>query len=78
MKPTPEKLLKSATPFISNTTPSAPSRPTSPGLGQHPLGKRCIYFHNVPHPAEMGAVEIQAFLTHLAVEGNVTASTQNP
>ena len=39
--------------------------------------KRYIYFHNVRHPAEMGAPEVQAFLTHLAVEGNVAASTQN-
>jgi integron integrase len=39
--------------------------------------KRYIYFHNVRHPAEMGTAEIQAFLTHLAVEGNVAASTQN-
>ena len=39
--------------------------------------KRYIYFHNVRHPAEMGAAEVQAFLTHLAVEGNVAASTQN-
>ena len=39
--------------------------------------KRYIYFHNVRHPAEMGAPEIQAFLTHLAVEKNVAASTQN-
>jgi integron integrase len=39
--------------------------------------KRYIYFHDVRHPAEMGAPEVQAFLTHLAVEGNVAASTQN-
>ena len=39
--------------------------------------KRYIYFHSVRHPAEMGTAEIQAFLTHLAVEGNVAASTQN-
>ena len=39
--------------------------------------KRYIYFHNVRHPAEMGAPAVQAFLTHLAVEGNVAASTQN-
>ena len=39
--------------------------------------KRYIYFHNVRHPAEMGASEVQAFLTHLAVEENVAASTQN-
>ena len=39
--------------------------------------KRYIYFHNVRHPAEMGAPQVQAFLTHLAVEGNIAASTQN-
>ena len=39
--------------------------------------KRYIYFHNVRHPAEMGAPEVQAFLTHLAVNENVAASTQN-
>ncbi len=39
--------------------------------------KRYIYFHGVRHPAEMGAPEIQAFLTHLAVDQNVAASTQN-
>jgi hypothetical protein len=35
--------------------------------------KRYIYFHNVRHPAEMDAPEVQAFLTHLAVEENVAA-----
>jgi integron integrase len=39
--------------------------------------KRYIYFHNKKHPAEMGEAEISAFLTHLAVNKNVTASTQN-
>jgi len=39
--------------------------------------KRYIYFHNVRHPAEMGAAEVEAFLTHLAVNENVAASTQN-
>ncbi|MEQ1850672.1 MAG: phage integrase N-terminal SAM-like domain-containing protein, partial [Chthoniobacteraceae bacterium] len=29
------------------------------------------------HPAEMGAAEVEAFLTHLAVNRNVSASTQN-
>jgi len=29
------------------------------------------------HPAEMGAPEVEAFLTHLAVRENVAASTQN-
>ena len=39
--------------------------------------KRFILFHDKRHPAEMGADEIRAFLTHLAVQGKVAASTQN-
>lgn len=39
--------------------------------------RRFILFHQKRHPAEMGAVEIEAFLTHLAIERNVSASTQN-
>jgi Phage integrase, N-terminal SAM-like domain len=33
--------------------------------------------HNKRHPQEMGSKEIEEFLTHLAVELNVAASTQN-
>jgi hypothetical protein len=39
--------------------------------------RRYIFFHNVRHPAEMGKAEVEAFLSHLAVESNVSASTQN-
>jgi integron integrase len=39
--------------------------------------KRYILFHGKRHPQEMGVPEIEAFLTHLAVEQNVAASTQN-
>jgi len=39
--------------------------------------RRFILFHNKRHPLEMGAAEINQFLTHLAVEGHVSASTQN-
>jgi site-specific recombinase XerD len=38
---------------------------------------RFILFHNKRHPKEMGVPEIEAFLTHLAVEKRVAASTQN-
>jgi Phage integrase, N-terminal SAM-like domain len=38
---------------------------------------RYILFHNKRHPKDMGVAEIEEFLTHLAVEGNVTAATQN-
>ncbi len=39
--------------------------------------RRYILFHNKRHPNEMGAPEVQAFLTHLAVKEHVAASTQN-
>ncbi len=39
--------------------------------------KKYIFFHDVRHPKEMGANEIGAFLTHLAVKENVAATTQN-
>jgi hypothetical protein len=39
--------------------------------------RRYILFHGKRHPAEMGPAEITAFLTHLAVERRVSASTQN-
>lgn len=39
--------------------------------------KRYIFFQGKRHPTEMGTAEVETFLTHLAVEGNVAASTQN-
>lgn len=39
--------------------------------------KRYILFHDKTHPAQMGAPEVEAFLSHLAVAGKVAASTQN-
>lgn len=36
-----------------------------------------ILFHNKKHPKEMGVDEIREYLTHLAVDKNVAASTQN-
>ena len=39
--------------------------------------KRFILYHDKRHPREMGEKEVGAFLTHLAVNGNVSASTQN-
>lgn len=38
--------------------------------------RRYILFHNKRHPLEMAESEINAFVTHLAVEGPVSASTQ--
>ena len=39
--------------------------------------RRFILFHGKRHPRQMGVAEITAFLSHLAVAGNVSASTQN-
>lgn len=39
--------------------------------------RRYILFHNKQHPKDMGVAEIEAFLSHLAVSEQVSASTQN-
>ncbi|AVO48858.1 integron integrase [Melaminivora suipulveris] len=39
--------------------------------------RRFILYHNKRHPQEMGAPEVEAFLSHLAVDRQVSASTQN-
>ena len=39
--------------------------------------RRFILFHGKRHPRELGPSQVEAFLTHLAVEGKVAASTQN-
>src|SRR3989338_11648347 len=39
--------------------------------------KRFIFFHNKRHPIEMGEAEIARFLSNLATNAKVSASTQN-
>ena len=39
--------------------------------------RRYVKFHDRRHPRDMGPPEVEAFLTHLAVEAGVAASTQN-
>jgi integron integrase len=39
--------------------------------------KRFILFHEKRHPKDMDTPEVQAYITYLAVERNVSASTQN-
>ncbi len=41
------------------------------------LIKRFILHFGKKHPSNMGAAEVEQFLTHLAVNGKVSASTQN-
>jgi hypothetical protein len=36
-----------------------------------------IRFHNKKHPKDMGKAEVEAFLSHLAINRNVSASTRN-
>jgi integron integrase len=38
---------------------------------------RYIRWHGLRHPQEMGAAEVEAFLTHLATERHISKSTQN-
>ena len=40
--------------------------------------RRFVLFHDKRHPRDMGATAIEAFLTHFAVVGKISASTQNP
>jgi integrase len=39
--------------------------------------RRFIFFHGKRHPAQMGAEQVAQFLSHLALERQVAASTQN-
>lgn len=39
--------------------------------------RRYVLFHGKRHPAELGIIEVNGFLSHLAVEERVSPSTQN-
>ncbi len=39
--------------------------------------KKYILFHNKKHPKDMGKIEIEQFLTHLAINNQVSPATQN-
>ena len=39
--------------------------------------RRFILYHHKRHPRDMGVDEIRQYLSHLATDGNVAASTQN-
>jgi len=40
--------------------------------------RRFVLFHTKRHPRDMGATEIEVFLSHLAVVDKVSASIRNP
>jgi integron integrase len=54
-------------------------RHLSPRTGRAYSGwvKRYVRYHGLRHPATLGALEIRGFLSHLAVDRGVSASTQN-
>src|SRR5688500_20345601 len=39
--------------------------------------RRFVRFHGSRHPRGLGAADVEAFLTHLAVDTKVSSSTQN-
>jgi len=79
--------------IVAINSPTAPQKPKlleqvrhairirhlSPRTEQAYVGwiKRFIFFHNKRHPAEMGEAEIGQFLSSLATDSRVSASTQN-
>ncbi|KAB2835188.1 MAG: hypothetical protein F9K48_04775 [Candidatus Brocadia sp.] len=49
----------------------------SPGIYLKLLKYFNLFFHEKRHPLPMGEHEVSKFLSYLAVEGKVSASTQN-
>jgi site-specific recombinase XerD len=72
MNPKPKKLLERVREIIRR-------KHYSPKTEQAYLNwiKQYILFHDKKHPQDMAATEVEAFLTYLAVERKVAASTQN-
>jgi len=71
--------MKTSSPFLNEVIAAIRVRHYNIRTEQCYVGwiRRFIIFHGKRHPAEMGAAEVGDFLTHLAVTGNVAASTQN-
>ena len=71
--------VKTSSPFLKEVAAAIRVRHYSIRTEQAYIGwiRRFIIFHGKRHPTKMGAAEVGEFLTHLAVIGNVAASTQN-
>jgi len=71
--------VKTSSPFLKEVIAAIRVRHNSIRTEQCYVGwiRRFILFHGKRHPSEMGGAEVGDFLTHLAVTGNVAASTQN-
>jgi hypothetical protein len=77
----PKKLLERArTELVERVREAILTKHYSPRTEQTYIEwiRRFILFHKKRHPAEMGAPEVQAFISFLAVERQVSASTKNP
>jgi site-specific recombinase XerD len=74
----PRKHDGSTATLLDQVRAAARLRHFSPRTEKAYLGwiRRYVLFHGKRHPREMGAQEVRAFLTHLAVERRVAASTQ--
>lgn len=77
--PAPSKPQDRIAPLVESVRRAARSRHFSPRTEQAYVGwvRRFILFHGKRNPAEMGEAEISRFLSSLATEGRVSASTQN-
>ena len=71
--------MTTVSPFLERVRQSIRVRHYSRRTEDAYLGwiRRYILFHGKRHPADMGAPEVGAFLTHLAVEREVSSGTQN-
>ena len=72
MEPKPKKLLEQVSDSIQR---KQYSRKTEQAYVN--WIRRYILFHNKTHPKDMGVAEVEKYLTHLAAERQVAASTQN-
>ncbi len=77
--PAPSKPQDRIARLVESVRRAARSRHFSPRTEQAYVGwvRRFILFHGKRNPAEMGEAEISRFLSSLATEGRVSASTQN-
>lgn len=71
--------MSSKSPFIESVRQFIRLRHLSLRTEETYLGwiRRYILFHDKQHPRNLDGVHVREFLTHLAVVGNVAASTQN-
>ncbi|MCL5966179.1 MAG: phage integrase N-terminal SAM-like domain-containing protein [Deltaproteobacteria bacterium] len=65
--------------LIARTREELRKRRYSTGTEEAYIGwiRRFIRFHQYRHPSELGETEVEAFLSHRAVDGEVAAATQN-